>query len=140
METDFSSAHLGLWGAFYRKGMRAEALAAARRFFAVLGDGEVLEALRRGESESGYEGAMRLAALELEKRAAATHVPAVRIARLWAHAGHIDRALEWLEKAYAWRESPLVHLGVGWDWDSLRGDPRFQSLLHRMNLPEGGSA
>jgi len=74
METDFSSAHLGLWGAFYRKGMRAEALAAARRFFAVLGDGEVLEALRRGESESGYEGAMRLAALELEKRTRDTSI------------------------------------------------------------------
>jgi TolB-like protein/tetratricopeptide (TPR) repeat protein len=139
METDFSSAHLGLWGAYYRKGMREEALAAARRFFAVLGDGEVAEALRRGESASGYEGAMRLAALELEKRAAATHVPAVRIARLWAHAGDGDRALEWLEKAYAWRESPLVHLTVGWDWDNLRGDPRFQSLLHRMKFPEGAS-
>ena len=137
METDFSAAHLGLWGAFYRKGMREEALAAAKRFFAVLGDGEVVEALRRGESESGYEGAMRLAALELEKRAAAIHVPAVRIARLWAHAGDGDRALEWLEKAYASRESPLVHLRVGWDWDSLRADPRFQSLLHRMKFPEG---
>ncbi len=140
METDFSSAHLGLWGAFYRKGMREEALGAARRFFAVLGDDAVVEALRRGESESGYEGAMRLAALELEERAAATHVPAVRIARLWAHAGNVDRALEWLEKAHAWRESPLVHLGVGWDWDSLRGDPRFQSLLHRMRFPEGVSS
>ncbi len=139
METDFSSAHLGLWGAFYRKGLREEALAAARRFFAVLGDGEVVEALRRGEAESGYEGAMRLAALELEKRAAAAHVPAVRIARLWAHAGDADRALEWLEKAHTWRESPLVHLRVGWDWDSLRGDPRFQSLLHRMKFPEGAA-
>ena len=140
MEPDFSSAHLGLWGAFYRKGMRAEALAAAEKFFAVLGDGEVVEALRRGGSESGYEGAMRLAALALEKRAAASHVPAVRIARLWAHACDVDRALEWLEKAHAWRESPLVHLAVGWDWDSLRGDPRFASLLSRMGLPAGVAA
>jgi serine/threonine protein kinase/Tfp pilus assembly protein PilF len=136
MEAEFSSAHLGLWGAFYRKGLREEALAAARRFFAALGDGEVVEALRRGESESGYEGGMRLAALELERRAATAHVPAIRIARLWAHAGDADRALEWLEKAHAWGESPLVHLRVGWDWDSLRDDPRFQSLLHRMKLPE----
>jgi len=136
MEAGFSSAQLGRWGAFYRKGLHEEALAAARRFFEMLGDGEVAEALRRGEAESGYEGAMRLAALELEKRAAATHVPAVRIARLWAHAGDVDRALEWLEKAHAWRESPLVHLRVGWDWDGVRGDPRFQSLLRRMKFPE----
>lgn len=137
MEPDFSAAHLGLWGAFYRKGERAEALAAAEKFFVVLGDGEVVEALRRGRSGSGYEGAMKLAALELEKRAAAGHVPAVRIARLWAHAGEADRALEWLDKACTWRESPLVHLGVGWDWDRLRGDPRFQALLRRMGLPAG---
>jgi hypothetical protein len=124
-----------LWGAFYRKGARAEALAAAERFFEALGDGEVVAALRRGGSESGYEGAMRLAALELERRAAATHVPAVRIARLWAHAGDADHALDWLEKAWLWRESPLVHLAVGWDWDTLRGDPRFRDLLGRMKLP-----
>jgi TolB-like protein len=136
MESRFSSAHLGLWGAFYRKGLRGEALAAAREFFEVLGDGEVVEALRRGESDSGYEGAMRLAALELERRAAGSHVPAVRIARLWAHAGDVDRALEWLEKAHASRESPLVHLKVGWDWDSLRGDPRFHELLDRMQFPD----
>ena len=139
MERDFSSAHLGLWGAFYRKGVREEALTAARRFFTVLGDGEVVEALRRGESESGYEGGMRLAALEMEKRTAAAHVPAVRIARLWAHAGDVDRAMEWLEKAYTSRESPLVHLRVGRDWDSLRGDSRFQSLLHRMKFPDAAA-
>jgi TolB-like protein/Tfp pilus assembly protein PilF len=136
MEPGFSAAHLGLWGAFYRKGDRQQALAVAEKFFAVLGDDEVVAALRRGGVESDYEGAMRLAALELERRAAATHVPAVRIARLWAHAGDADRALEWLEKAYLWRESPLVHLGVGWDWDALRGDPRFSALLRRIDLPE----
>ena len=135
MEADFSSAHLGLWGAFYRKGLPEEALNAANRFFVVLGDSEVVEALQKGSSESGYEGAMRLAALALERRADTIHVPAVRIARLWAHAGDVGRALDWLEKAYIWRESPLVHLRVGWDWDSLRDHPRFQNLLRRMNLP-----
>ena len=46
----------------------------------------------------------------------------------------MERALEWLEKAYEGRETPLVHLSVGWDWDILRDDPRFQDLLLRMNL------
>ncbi len=67
-------------------------------------------------------------------------MPAVRLARLWAHAGDADRALDWLEKAYLWRESPLVHLAVGWDWDGLRGDPRFESLLRRMDLPRGAAS
>lgn len=44
--------------------------------------------------------------------------------------------MKWLEKAYEQRETPLVHLNVAWDWDSVRHDPRFQDLLRRMNFPQ----
>jgi hypothetical protein len=54
---------------------------------------------------------------------------------MFAHAGDKNSAIQWLEKAYQARESPLIRLGVFWDWDDLRSDPRFQSLLRRMNLP-----
>jgi hypothetical protein len=63
------------------------------------------------------------------------HVPATRIARMFAHAGDKDSAMEWLERAYETRESTLIRLAVFWDWDDLRFDPRFQNLLRRMNLP-----
>ena len=94
------------------------------------------EALARGYAQSDYQGAMRLAAETLAARAQQTHVPAIRIARLYAHAEEKDRALEWLEKAYEGREGPLCRLGVVWDWNSLRDDSRFQNLLRRMNLPQ----
>jgi len=134
-EPNFSSAHLGLWGAFYQKRMYEEAVAEAKEFFAALGDTEATEALACGYTEGGYQRAMSLAGEKLAARSNLTHVPAVRIARIWAHAAETDRALEWLEKAYEQREPPLVHLNVGWDWDSLRSDPRFQDLLRRMNFP-----
>jgi len=134
-EPNFSSAHLGLWGAFYQKRMYEEAVAEAKEFFVVLADSEAPEALARGYAEGGYQRAMSLAADKLAARSKLSHVPAVRIARIWAHAGEADRALEWLEKAYEEREPPLVHLNVGWDWDALRSDPRFQDLLRRMNFP-----
>jgi serine/threonine-protein kinase len=134
-EPVFSSAHLGLWGAFYRKGMSEEALEEARKFFAALGDTEVERSLEGGHDEDGYAGAMRRAAATLTERECRSYVPAIRIARLYAHASEEDRALEWLEKAYERRETPLIHLGVGWDWDCLRGDPRFEDLLRRMSLP-----
>jgi serine/threonine protein kinase/Tfp pilus assembly protein PilF len=136
MEPNSPAAHLGLWGAFHQKRMDEEALAEAEKFFALLGDNEVAEALTRGYAEGGYAGAMRLAAEKLAARSNRTYVPAVRIARLYAHAGEKDQTLKWLEKAYQERESPLVHLNVGWDWDDLRSDPRFQDLLRRMNFPE----
>lgn len=64
------------------------------------------------------------------------HVPAIRIARMFAHAGDNDSALQWLERAYQNRESPMMRLGVFWDWHDLHSEPRFQDLLRRMNLPE----
>lgn len=63
------------------------------------------------------------------------YVPALRIARLYAHAAEKDKALPWVEKAYEEREPPLVHLWVSWDWDNLRDSPRFHALLRRMNFP-----
>jgi hypothetical protein len=125
--------HLGLWGAYRQKGMMEEALSEARKFFELLGDGEVVQALANGH---GYTGVMGLAAEKLAARSESTHIPSVRIARMYAHAEQEDRALRWLYEAYDRREFPLVHLSVGWDWHSIRSNPRFQSLLRRMNLPQ----
>ncbi|MGB9072044.1 MAG: winged helix-turn-helix domain-containing protein [Terriglobales bacterium] len=134
-EPDFSSAHMGLWGAFYKKGMHKEALAEATKFFIVLHDSEVADALARGYAEGGYARAMHLGAEVLAERSRRSHVPAVRIARLYAHAGDKDEVLQWLQKARDERETPLMHLGVAWDWDFLRSDPRFQDLLRSMMFP-----
>jgi TolB-like protein/Tfp pilus assembly protein PilF len=134
IEPDFSSAHMGLWGAFYKKGMWQEALAEARKFFAVLGDREVEDALTRGYAEGGYAGAMHRGAEVLATRSQRTHVPGMRIARLYAHAGENDQVMKWLQLACEQRETTLIHLGVGWDWDTLRADSRFQDLLRRIGL------
>jgi eukaryotic-like serine/threonine-protein kinase len=135
MEPNFSSVHMGLWGVLYQKREYENALAEANKFFTVLGDHEIAEVLAGGTAEAGYAAAMRVAADKLAVRANRTHVPAIRVARLYAHAGEKDRALEWLEKAYEQGNPPLSHLNVAWDWDILRSEPRFQHLLRRMNLP-----
>lgn len=134
-QPNFSSVHLGLWGAYYRKHMGKEALEEAVKFFEALNDEQAVAALTSGSHEGGYREGMRRAADVLAARAQHSHVAGVRIARLYAHAGDTDRAIAWLRKAYDARETPLVHLGVGWDWDQLRLDPRFQDLLRRMDFP-----
>jgi len=132
-----SSAHLGLWGAYYRKHMEKEAGEEAVRFFEALPQHEaVVTALRTGYQQGGYREGMKRAADTLASRAQQSHVAGVRIARLYAHAGDTDRALFWLEKAFEASETPLVHLNVAWDWDQLRPDPRFKELLRRMNFPQ----
>ena len=134
-EPNYPAAHLGLWGAFYKKAEHADALRAARTFFRVLGDDPLSNILTPDGDGAEYANAMERAAETLAERAGHQHVPALRIARLYAHAGAKDRALDWLERACEQHEAPLVHLQVAWDWDSLREQPRFQALLRQVNFP-----
>jgi eukaryotic-like serine/threonine-protein kinase len=133
-EPNLPAAHLRLWGAYYGKGLHEEAVEAAKTFFEALGDKEVVQALQSGYSAAGYSGAMRVAADTLTERSRSAYVQPTQIARLYAHAGDKDHALDWLEKAYEERLIAMVHLGVDLDWSSLRGEPRFQDLMRRVNL------
>lgn len=55
---------------------------------------------------------------------------------LWANLGTGDReqVFFWMEKAYSQHSNILSMLKVDPAFDSLRGDPRFQSMLHRVRL------
>jgi tetratricopeptide (TPR) repeat protein len=130
-----ASNYLGLWGAYFRAGRYEDALRAARNYFEAAGDGEFTTALGTGQDRAAYGTAMIRTGELMAARSATRHVPAIRIARMFAHAGDPDRAMLWLERAYEARELPLARLAVFWDWDDLRSDPRFQSLLARMNFP-----
>ena len=134
-----SANYLGLWGAYYRKGMYGQALLAAKNYFLTSGSSEFGESMSvdTAAGKMAYRAAMLRTGQLMAQRAAQRHVPAIRIARMFAHAGDNDRAMYWLERAYQARESPLMRLAVFWDWDDLRADPRFQDLLRRMKLPLG---
>ena len=56
------------------------------------------------------------------------------IGLLYFALGNDARGFEWLEKAYKERDGRLVSLKVDPLFDSVRSDPRFKSLLRRMNL------
>ncbi len=124
-----------LWAAFHQKRMYEEAVAEAKKYFAVLGHSEVAEALA-GYTEGGYPRAMRRAAETLAARSKLSYVLPTQVAALYAHAGEKDRALDWLETAYQERDPLMVYLNVEPTWDSLRDDPRFQDIVRRMNFPE----
>lgn len=134
-EPNYPAARLGLWGAFYKKDQHADAQREAGTFFRLLGDEQLSRLLMPDGNGTGYASAMARAAETLAERAAHRHVPALRIARLYAHAGAKDEALNWLERAHEQHEAPLVHLQVSWDWDCLREQPRFQALLRQVKFP-----
>ncbi len=61
-------------------------------------------------------------------------VSPVTFAGIYTYLGEKDQAFEWLEKAFAERETGLTFLKVSPAWDPLRDDPRFTDLLLRMPL------
>ena len=48
--------------------------------------------------------------------------------------GNKTAALDWLEKSFAANEGPVAWINADPDFDSLRAEPRFQALLHKLNF------
>ncbi|MBS1796422.1 MAG: protein kinase [Acidobacteria bacterium] len=64
------------------------------------------------------------------------YVSPATLAIVYAALGDRDRAVAALEKAYLEKDLQLRFVGVGYEYDDLRADPRFADLLKRMGLPQ----
>jgi eukaryotic-like serine/threonine-protein kinase len=73
---------------------------------------------------------------QLKERSAQSYVSAYSIAEIYLGLGEQDQVLEWMERAYAERARQLVMLKVEPQFDILRSDPRFRSLMERMDFPD----
>ena len=58
------------------------------------------------------------------------------IAEVYAYRGEADQALQWLDRAYARKDSTLYTIKGDWPFRGLEADPRYQAFLRKMNLPE----
>ena len=54
---------------------------------------------------------------------------------MYAQLGDTDTALALLDEAIENREGDISFLNGEFLWDPLRGDPRFEELLRRLNFP-----
>jgi serine/threonine-protein kinase len=64
-------------------------------------------------------------------------VAAYDIGEVHAYRGEADAAVTWLERSYRQRGENMLLLKVDPLLRNLRSDPRYRSLLRRMNLPDG---
>jgi hypothetical protein len=71
---------------------------------------------------------------ELDQLAACRYVSPYFRALIYAGLGEKTQAFAWLDKAYEERNEWLVWLKVDPKLDSLRADPRFADLLHRVGF------
>jgi len=102
---------------------------------ATTGGPDISDALSRGYAEGGYQGAMRRAAAVEAARAPTNPAIGTFAAQFYVRAGDKAMALDWLEKMFEAGEAATPYLSCAPIWDDLRGEPRFQALLHRMHLP-----
>ena len=71
---------------------------------------------------------------ELLERSQKGYVSSFWIAVLYIALGEVDKAFEWLDKAYEERDGSLIYITVPPPFDSVRSDPRYKQLLEKMGL------
>jgi hypothetical protein len=99
-------------------------------------DAATLTALRKAYATAGFPGLYRARLDLLLERADDSRVQPTDIASLYAALGEKDKAIRWLEKSVEQHEGEVVWLATQPDYESLRDEPRFVSLLKRVNLTQ----
>jgi serine/threonine-protein kinase len=61
---------------------------------------------------------------------------AVQIAQAYAYRGERAKAFDWLDRAVVLRDPGLINLKTDPLLAGLRGEPRYKTVLRKMNLPE----
>ena len=132
LDPNFFPAHLYLARAYLEMGFYEDAIAEMERWAALSGRPEMKITLAFTYAAAGQRTEVRRVLDELER----FYVPPYLLALVYAGLGEKDRAFQQLDEAYDVRDPDLVYLKVDPRLDPLRSDPRFQSLLRRMNFPE----
>ena len=112
-------------------------------------EGHGLEALSEMEKETGEWEKLSgeaLACYAIGRREESDHAlkklitthqndAAYQIAEAYAYRGEIDKAFEWLDRAYRQRDPGMLELKTSPLMSTLRHDPRYTELLKKMRLP-----
>jgi tetratricopeptide (TPR) repeat protein len=137
MDPNFGFAHWALGRALTGKGMYDEAIAAFQKAIPLSGDSPDEPAeLARAYALAGRRREALKIVDELRRQSERKYVAPTSIATIYAALGDREQAFAWLERARVERDSLLVLLKVEPMFDSLRPDPRFIGLLHRVGLEQ----
>ena len=137
---DHGGLHFNLYVNYLGKGMHKEAVSELETTCRLLGLSETAAKIHNAFAVSGYKGALRALANEMERLTATKQLfmPG-NLANVYALLGDRDRAFYWLEQAYQHRwqsmDPNVTTLKVEPLLDPLRSDPRFTDLLQRVGLP-----
>jgi adenylate cyclase len=130
-KNSFYLNNLGL--AHIQKGMFEQGLDELQRAARASGKGAADQDLAYGYCKAGKpEEARRLLAKVLQSDEGGRNIDPLAVAGIYASLNEKDKAFEWLEKSYKERSGYIEAISSDFVFDSLRDDPRFQSLLKRI--------
>jgi len=134
LDSGFSGARFRLAAAYEQKGMYREAIAEVQSRGRALADNtDYLGLLGHIYAQAGRRREAEDVLSQLQRISKERYVNPIDFVFVYEGLRKNDKALEYLEKAYAAREIA----GIGSDplSDPIRADPRFQALLRRMAFP-----
>lgn len=134
MDPNSNVAHAWLGRAYMQKKLYDQAIPELQKFVdPESGDG--LTQLGYSYAMAGRKAEALKTLAELEAVAKRRYSSPVRVACIYIGLGDKERAFEWLEKGFTGRSDHLTQLKMDPMFDSLRADPRFNSLLQRIGFP-----
>ncbi len=135
LDANYRLANVFLARAYIAKGQFAEAIAATRKVKQLSSaSSEPIAFGAYALAKSGDVAQARAALDELLKLSTTRYVPPYNIALIYNGLGEPDKALDYLEKAYAQKDVRMVFLKVEAPWNNLRSLPRFDELMKRMKF------
>ncbi|HXE91194.1 MAG TPA: protein kinase [Terriglobales bacterium] len=136
MDPKFPTGYWGLGLAYEQKGQYKQAIAAFERAQSLApGSLNIKASLGHAYAVQGDVGKAKQIIAELKDQSRQKYVSSYQVALVFAGLGQKKEALDWLERAYNERSTPVAYARMDPRLASLRSDARFQDLLRRMKFP-----
>jgi TolB-like protein/Tfp pilus assembly protein PilF len=135
LDPNFIQARLWFGRPFLQKRMYKEAITELAHAVTLSGESTIsLAMLGHANGTAGKKDDAEKILEKLTERSKTQYVSSYWIAMIHVGLGEKDNAFTWLERAFQERSSWLAWAGVEPRFDTLRSDPRFDSLLVGMRL------
>jgi tetratricopeptide (TPR) repeat protein len=136
LDPDFYRTFWLLGQAYEQKGMYEEAIAAIEKAVQLSEGNLVMQAaLAHTWALAGQSSRARKVLDQLTQVSSREYFSPYFIAEIHLALGEKDAALRWLERAYEARDYFFRWIAIDPRLDALRSDPRFQTLVRRVNFP-----
>ena len=133
MDADHFLLHFRLGLVYLQKEMGRQAIEEMKRAVTLSGRStETLTGLAQAYAAAGMRDEMQAVVDEMNEQAGRRYVSPYNMSRVYAASRDTELAFAWLEKAYDERNPDLIELKAEPVFDSIRSDPRFSDLLHRV--------